>query len=74
MTPIDIHQPLLNVYEDQTNDVSTVGWWLVHFSRGKSDLKDKPHTRLPCRLLQEWHACLPMVKKWTASSGDYVEM
>jgi len=38
---IDIHQHLLNVYEDQTLDVSTVRWWVVHFSSGDSDVKDK---------------------------------
>ena len=34
MAPIDIHQHLLNIYGDQTMDVSTVRWWVVYFSSG----------------------------------------
>ena len=36
MAPIDIHHRSLNVYEDQTVDVSTVRQWVVHFSSGDS--------------------------------------
>jgi len=36
MAPIDIHQHLLNIYGDQTMDVSTVRWWVVYFSSGSS--------------------------------------
>jgi len=25
-------------------DVSTVRWWVVHFSSGGSDVKEKPHS------------------------------
>jgi len=32
MEPIDIYWHLLNVYEDQTVDGSTVRWWVMHFS------------------------------------------
>ena len=38
---IDIHWHLLNIYGDQTVDVSTVRWWVVCFSSGDSDTKDK---------------------------------
>ena len=48
MAPIDIHQCLLNVYGDQTVDVSTVRQWVVHFSSGNSDVKDKPCSGQPC--------------------------
>ena len=27
--PVDVHRCLLNVYGDQTMDVSTVRWWLM---------------------------------------------
>ena len=38
MVPTDIHQHLLNIYGDQTVDVSTVRQWVVHFSRhGNTD-------------------------------------
>ena len=42
MAPTDIHWHSLNVYGDQTLDMSTVRWWVVHFSGGNSDMKDKP--------------------------------
>ena len=45
IAPNDIHRRLLNVYGDQTVDVSTGGGW---FSSGDSDVKDKPHSRRPC--------------------------
>ena len=37
MAPTDIHQCLLNVYGDQTENVSTVKWWVVCFSSGNSN-------------------------------------
>ena len=37
MTPFDIHQCLLNICADQTVDVSTVRWWVVHFSSDNSN-------------------------------------
>ena len=36
MAPTDIHQCLINVYGDQTVDVSTVRWWVVCFSTDNS--------------------------------------
>ena len=36
MAPTAIHQHLLNVYGDQTADVSTVRWWVVCFCSGNS--------------------------------------
>ena len=41
IVPNDIHRRLLNVYGDQTVDVSTVRRWVARFSSGDSDLKDK---------------------------------
>jgi len=48
MAPNDIHQRLLNIYGDQTVDVSTVRRWVARFSSGDSDVKDKPRSRRPC--------------------------
>jgi len=48
MVPIDFYSCLLNVSGDQTVDLSIAKWWVVHFSSGNSDLKDKTHSRLPC--------------------------
>ena len=48
MAPTDIHWHLLNVVEDQTADVSTVRWWVVSFSCGNSDVKDKQCSRGLC--------------------------
>ena len=36
VVPIGIHQCLVNVYGDQTVDVSTVRWWVARFSSSKS--------------------------------------
>ena len=40
MAHSDIHQHLLNIHGDPAADVSTVRWWVVHFS--SSNMKDKP--------------------------------
>jgi len=48
IAPNDIHRHLLNVYGDQTVDVSTMRRWVARFSSGNSDVKDKPHSRRPC--------------------------
>ena len=44
IAPSDIHRRLLNVYGDQTVDVSTVRRWVARFSSGDSDVKDKPRS------------------------------
>ena len=44
IAPNDIHRRLLNVYGDQTVDVSTVRRWVARFS----DVKDKPCSGRPC--------------------------
>jgi len=52
--PNDTHRRLMYIYEDQTVDVSTVRRWVVRFSSGDSDVKDKarsgqPHTAVTPR-------------------------
>ena len=47
MAPTDI-QYLLNIYGEQTVDVSTVRWGVVCPSSGNSNVKDKPCTGWPC--------------------------
>ena len=55
-------------------DVSTVRWWVVHFSSGSSNEKDKPCSRHTCRFLRAQHAgSSSLLAKCTASVGDYVE-
>ena len=39
IAPNDIHRRLLNVYGDQTVDISTVKRWVARFSSGDSDMK-----------------------------------
>ena len=39
--PTDIHRCLLDVYKDQTVDVSSMKQWVVHFSSGNSSVKEK---------------------------------
>ena len=46
--PNDIHRRLLNVYGDQTVDVSTMRRWVARFSNGDSDVKDMPRSGRPC--------------------------
>ena len=48
MARINIHQCLLNVHGDQTVNVSTVRWWVVHFISVNSSVKDKPHSGQLC--------------------------
>ena len=48
IAPKDIHRRLLNVYGDQTVDVSTVRRWVARFSSGDSDVKDKPRSGRLC--------------------------
>ena len=48
IAPTDILWHLLNIYRDQTVSVKTLRQWVVCFSSGNSDMKDKPHCRLPC--------------------------
>jgi hypothetical protein len=48
ISPVDIHGRLLNIYGDQTVDVRTVRRWVVRFSRGGSDVRDRPRWGRPC--------------------------
>jgi len=48
IAPNDIHRFLLNVYGDQTVDVSTMRRWVARFSSGDSNVKDKPRAGQPC--------------------------
>jgi len=48
IAPNGIHRHLLNVYGDQTVDVSTARRWVACFSSGDSDVKDKPRFGWPC--------------------------
>jgi len=45
IAPTDIHWCLLNIYGDQTVDVSTARQWVVRFSSGNNDMKGK-HTQM----------------------------
>jgi len=51
----------LNIYGDQTVDVSALRLWVVHFSNGNSNSGSLPQ----CRFLQVWHAdsCSRLMKK-----------
>jgi transposase len=48
IAPNDIHQRLLNVYGDQTVDVSTARRWVACFSSGDKYVKNKPRSGRPC--------------------------
>jgi len=53
--PIDIHQYLVNIYEDQTVNVITVRKWVVHFSSDDSKVKNKPRSRQQCMAVTPWN-------------------
>ena len=65
IAPTDIQQCLLNIYEDQTVDVSTVR--VVHIS-SSNDVKDKPHCRQPCRPHE--HGMQTLVHHWWKLIGN----
>ena len=48
IAPNDILRRLLEVFRDQTVDVSTVRGWVVRFSSGDNVFKDKPCSGRPC--------------------------
>jgi len=52
----DIYHCLLNIDGHQKVNVSKIRWWVVHFSSGDSNMKDKPHSRHACKYLQMRHA------------------
>ena len=54
----------LNVSGDQNVNVSPVSRWVMHFSSGDSDMRDKPCSGQPCRFLWAQHAgsCSLLVK------------
>ena len=64
MAPIDSHWCLLNVSGDQPVDVSTVRWWVVHFSSGDSDIKVKQCSEWPCRLYEHGMLALCRYHWW----------
>ena len=53
MAPTDVHRNLLNITGDQTVDVSTVRWLVLHFSSGNNGLPLLVHIliRMACKLL-----------------------
>jgi len=55
IAPNDIHWCLLNIYGDQTVDVSSARRCMVHFSSGDSDVKDKPRSGRPCTAVTPWN-------------------
>ena len=70
MATIDPHQ-MLNVYGDQTVDVSTVMQWVLHFSSGDSSRGSHPvvMTFYKHGMQALTHRC----QKYIANGGDSVE-
>jgi hypothetical protein len=44
IAPVDIHRRLLDAYGDQTVGVSTVRLWVVRYSSGDTDVRDRPRS------------------------------
>ena len=40
---------------EQTVDVSTGRWWVVHFSSGDNDMTDKAYSDRPCTAVTPWN-------------------
>jgi len=58
IAPISIHWHLLK----QTMYVSTTRWYVVHFSRGNSSIKDKSYSGWPCIVVSAWDKeCLDLL-------------
>lgn len=56
---------------DQTVNVKTVRWWVGHFSRGNSDVKDKLCSRWPCRFAATcMQALVHHWQRYTANGAD----
>ena len=71
MVADDFHQCLLNIYGDQSVDVSTVKWWVVPFSSGNSNTVSPPlvqifHAYGMQALVHYWQKCI-------TNGGDYIE-
>ena len=68
MAPTDTNQHMLNVFEDQTMDVSTVIWWVVHFSNGNSESPPLVQIFMSATstLVHGW-------QKHIGNGGDYLE-
>jgi len=47
MLPTSIHRCFLDIYGAPAEDVSTVRQWVVRFSCGEDDVKDKLHSGQP---------------------------
>ena len=48
MAPTDIRWLLLNIYGDQTVNVSTVRWWVACFYSSNNNMNDRLHSWWPC--------------------------
>ena len=73
MISTDIHLHLLNGYGDQRVNVSTVRQWVVRFSSGDINMKDKPHSRRPCTAVTPWNEeCLDQFSspKWHIATRE----
>jgi len=55
MAPIDIRWRFLNIYRDQTVDVITLRWSVLHFGSGDSDVEDMQCSRWPCTAVTPWN-------------------
>ena len=71
VAPIDILQPLLNVYGDQVVYVSTEGRWVAHFRGGNSG--SGPPLLVQIFFVHRVQAFAHCWQKCVANGGDYVE-
>jgi hypothetical protein len=72
IAPIDIHRRLLNVYGEQTVDVSTVRRWVVRFSSGDSDVRDTHCTAVRSRHEERSDQLINSSQQITINSDHYI--
>jgi len=74
LLPLTSVELLLDFYGDQTAHVSAVRRWVVCFSSGDSNMKDKPCSGQPCKFLEcGMQVLVHLWQKCTANGGDYIE-
>jgi hypothetical protein len=61
---------LLSVYRDQTVDVSKARRWVVRFSSGDSDVRDRPHSGQPCTAVRKGVVLLDFLEPGQTINSD----
>ena len=58
VSPQNIHERLVNVYQDQSPSYSTVKNWAAEFKRGRDSIEDDPRCERPVEVMRTKFAML----------------